>query len=73
MSGRMHGFRDIDPSIIISGPLATMTLADQGAGVIMIEHPEDGDFSRQVTGRIGVSKQQSRPGAVSLSRYCVAL
>ena len=38
---------------MISGPLATMTLADQGAEVIKIEHPQGGDHSRQVTGRRG--------------------
>ncbi|QFT63323.1 CaiB/BaiF CoA-transferase family protein [Roseivivax sp. THAF30] len=53
MPGPLEGFRIIDLTTMISGPLATMTLADQGAEVIKIEHPNGGDHSRQVTGRRG--------------------
>ena len=53
MSGPLHGFRVIDLTTMISGPLAAMTLCDQGAEVIKIEHPAGGDHSRQVAGRRG--------------------
>ncbi len=53
MPGPLHGFRIVDLTTMISGPLATMTLADQGAEVIKIEHPNGGDHTRQVAGRRG--------------------
>ena len=53
MPGPLHEFRIIDLTTMISGPLATMTLADQGAEVIKIERQQGGDHSRQVTGHRG--------------------
>ena len=41
----------IDLTTTISGPLATMTLADQGAEVIKIEHPDGGDLGPPLTAR----------------------
>ena len=38
---------------MVSGPLATMLLADQGADVIKIENPAGGDFTRAVSNRRG--------------------
>lgn len=56
MAGPLDGFRIIDLTSMISGPLATMTLADQGADVIKVETPAGGDYSRQVaTRRAGYS------------------
>ena len=53
MAGPLSGIRIVDLTTMISGPLATMILADQGAEVIKVEHPKGGDHSRQVAGRRG--------------------
>jgi len=53
VAGPLDGFRIIDLTSMISGPLATMTLADQGADVIKVETPNGGDYSRQVATRRG--------------------
>jgi crotonobetainyl-CoA:carnitine CoA-transferase CaiB-like acyl-CoA transferase len=42
MPGPLHGYRIIDLTSMISGPLATMVLADQGADVIKVENPAGG-------------------------------
>ncbi len=52
MSGPLDGVRVIDLTSMISGPLCTMTLADQGADVIKVEAPH-GDHSRRVATRRG--------------------
>ncbi|MEM6679703.1 MAG: CoA transferase [Pseudomonadota bacterium] len=53
MPGPLEGVRIVDLTTMISGPFATMILADQGAEVIKVEHPRGGDHSRQVAGRRG--------------------
>lgn len=56
MAGPLSGFRVIDVSEVISGPLAAMILADQGAEVIKVEPPAHGEESRQiVTYRAGMA------------------
>jgi crotonobetainyl-CoA:carnitine CoA-transferase CaiB-like acyl-CoA transferase len=53
MPGPLHGIRVIDLTSMISGPLATMMLADQGAEVIKVENPEGGDYVRRAGNRRG--------------------
>ncbi len=46
MSGPLAGYRIVDLSAMITGPQATMILADQGADVIKVEPPGVGDVMR---------------------------
>ncbi len=50
MPGPLHGFKVIDLTSMVSGPVSTMILADQGADVIKVEAPQ-GDHVRQVATR----------------------
>lgn len=52
MPGPLAGYRIIDLTQMVSGPLATMILGDQGADVIKIE-PPDGDHTRAASQRRG--------------------
>ena len=51
MPGPLDGYRILDLTAMISGPLGTMILADQGADVIKVENPAGGDFTRMVSTR----------------------
>jgi crotonobetainyl-CoA:carnitine CoA-transferase CaiB-like acyl-CoA transferase len=51
MPGPLHGYRIVDLTSMVSGPLATMILADQGADVIKVENPDGGDHTRAANNR----------------------
>ena len=46
MKQPLSGYRIIDTTAMVSGPVATMQLADQGAEVLKIERPDVGDYTR---------------------------
>ncbi|MFP6629907.1 MAG: CoA transferase [Myxococcota bacterium] len=50
MPGPLDGYRVIDVTQMISGPVATMILGDQGADVIKVEPPGRGDLTRMLGG-----------------------
>ena len=63
MTGPLTGIRIIDLSSVISGPVATVLLADQGADVIKVEPPQ-GDIVR----RMGYGKGDFSPAFVTANR-----
>jgi crotonobetainyl-CoA:carnitine CoA-transferase CaiB-like acyl-CoA transferase len=53
MPGPLQGYRIVDLTSMVSGPSATMLLADQGADVIKVENPQGGDHTRTAANRRG--------------------
>src|SRR5712691_12831638 len=46
MPGPLHGYRVVDLTSNVAGPLGTMVLGDQGADIIKVEVPDGGDHTR---------------------------
>lgn len=61
--GPLAGYRIIDLSRVLSGPVATMLLADQGADVIKVE-PLEGDITRMM----GVGSDGMTSGFLNMNR-----
>ena len=59
----LEGIRVLDLSAVVSGPIATAIMADQGAEVIKVETP-GGDLSR----RIGPAKGQMSATFIAANR-----
>lgn len=56
MTGPLDGVKVLDLTSMISGPMTTLMLADQGADIIKVENPNHGDHTRSVaTDRGGFS------------------
>lgn len=52
MPGPLNGYRIVDVTSMVSGPSATMLLADQGADVVKVENPNGGDHTRAAANRL---------------------
>jgi crotonobetainyl-CoA:carnitine CoA-transferase CaiB-like acyl-CoA transferase len=53
VDGPLAGFRIVEACQMVAGPMATMQLAELGADVIKVEHPDGGDRMRTLGHRRG--------------------
>ena len=75
MPGPLEGVRVVDVTTMISGPVATRILGDQGADVIKVEAPKIGDLVRHMgaakngmTSTFATSNRNKRSVAIDLKR-----
>ena len=64
MGGPLSGFRIIDLTTMLAGPMATSILGDQGADVIKVEVPSSGDHTR----RLGHRSADLSAGFLNINR-----
>ncbi|MEE9609581.1 MAG: CoA transferase [Myxococcota bacterium] len=74
-AGPLAGYRIVDLTSFVSGPIATMMLGDQGADVIKVEPPGGGDLTRGIgstrggiTPLFATSNRNKRSVALDLKR-----
>jgi crotonobetainyl-CoA:carnitine CoA-transferase CaiB-like acyl-CoA transferase len=85
MPGPLDGIRVIDLTTVISGPVCTMLLADQGATVIKVEPPggeiarktaSDGEFTAMFVsanrGKRSIALDLKQPAAIEALRRLIA-
>jgi crotonobetainyl-CoA:carnitine CoA-transferase CaiB-like acyl-CoA transferase len=48
VAGPLEGFRVLDLSAVVAGPIVARNLGDLGAEVIKVEHPRQGDAAREM-------------------------
>ncbi len=75
MNGPLEGYRIVDLTAMVSGPIATMMLAEQGADVIKVEPPSTGDLVRSIgearsgiTSLFATSNRSKRSVAIDLKQ-----
>ena len=56
--GPLHGLVVLDITRVVAGPYCSMILADLGARVIKVEHPEDPDYVRDFPPFVGQGDQR---------------
>ena len=70
--GPLDGYRILELTTTVSGPMAAMTLADQGAEVLKIEPPFTGDTARFL-GPARTVWRRCSPRSTATRNRCVSI